>query len=1209
MTQVLPPWPDGAPDAAELVQVVRAHRGLRLVRFLGRGGMGAVFEVEERETGARRALKVLTGRSPRALLRFKREFRSVADLAHPNLVRLFELWRVEDHWGFTMELVDGPDLGRLIGAAHDQDTISAEDLPPAGEPSAPPVPGTPLEPAVLIGVLDQIAAGLAHLHQHGVVHGDLKPSNVLVGAGRRVRLTDFGLAEPVAGRAQAPGLRAGTPAFLAPEVTRSGTGGTAADLYALGALAFQLATGHTPRGGGQAPPWRAPRIDERVRGMPPELVDLCAELMAEDPRRRPHLSDVRRALTRLGRVTTHPNLRRTVVVGRAAELARMAVTLSDAVRGVRRRLVLCGPAGIGKTTLLAEAVHTARRSRFTVLRGAGRPGWSAPYVIVAPIVASLVTDWMPDATAELRRAIRAVRRIHPAAPEGRSDDAAESTADELGPWARRELEDGLVVLLERAQREAPVLVVLDNLEAVDADSAALLGRVLPRLGGRIAILAAADDARTSVRRTLGENFERMEIAPLTPADALRLAHTVAGGPHWMSPSEVPAVPLLGRLHALVGRGAPSDLAGLVDRCAGLLGPAAREVLDLLAVADVPLAPDMATELSGLPPDRYRCAVGELMTVGLAEPLGAGDIGPAHPEVAGAVRARLSGARQTELHRRLAQRLEEHAPAEHERLLRHWTAVGEPRAVARASRGAACDASRRLASHRAAELFERLARDTAGAERARTLASAAQERRARGSLHHARALLERAVAAIDGPPAWDAVGALRVRLLGELADAANRVGDPAAAARAIREAERTLGPVRLGSPPGLTRRLLDLPRALGRRQGPSGTHTPSPRAAAAAGLYDTVWGTVLPLWPERAARMAAIAEQAGLAIDDPPIVQRAVAHRVVSDLLCRAVSARSLARATADLERAEALGGAHALAAGRASVALGRATLTMARDPTAACDAFADLAACELGHGRVATDAPALARGLRLAACWLAGDPAAAETISAGELASGTKDFITVALALALQVWARSLRGDAVGALGPARALADHVRAVPDSWLNSLPGLCEAWMSLARGDAEGALLVLSDTARGTSDPIAAAALPASELALEACLLAVRTGTAGSLEHRWAEGLSRRLARGVGFGVSVWGLRAQALLALAAGDTARARQLTSRALIASARSGPLWRWRCIGLACDVGMAGSSLEAEGTSLRAGQGFLAPPGWALRPKRPPGTRCTEDA
>src|SRR4051812_19131223 len=183
----------------------------RLERQLGVGGMGVVYEAFDRERGVRVALKTLRDFGPQALLRFKKEFRFLHDLQHPNLVSYGELFEDEGQWYFTMELVDGPNLIDFIrgtegahagGATRAYPGSWAAEL--ATEDTLRPSPaqrlwegqpgGVHFEEARLRSAFFQLGRALAALHAHGVLHRDIKPSNILVTSSNRVVLLDFGLA-------------------------------------------------------------------------------------------------------------------------------------------------------------------------------------------------------------------------------------------------------------------------------------------------------------------------------------------------------------------------------------------------------------------------------------------------------------------------------------------------------------------------------------------------------------------------------------------------------------------------------------------------------------------------------------------------------------------------------------------------------------------------------------------------------------------------------------------------------------------------------------------------------------------------------------------------------------------------------------------------------------------------------------------------------
>ena len=147
----------------------------RVIRRLGAGGMGVVYEVDDRLRGEPVALKTLHRDGAADLYRLKREFRTLADVTHPNLVCLYELFVQDDRSFFTMELVDG---------------VSFVD-------HARGLDGAGLFVDRLMPALRQLVDGVAALHRQGKLHRDIKPTNVLVTRGGRVVILDFGLTAEV----------------------------------------------------------------------------------------------------------------------------------------------------------------------------------------------------------------------------------------------------------------------------------------------------------------------------------------------------------------------------------------------------------------------------------------------------------------------------------------------------------------------------------------------------------------------------------------------------------------------------------------------------------------------------------------------------------------------------------------------------------------------------------------------------------------------------------------------------------------------------------------------------------------------------------------------------------------------------------------------------------------------------------------------------
>ncbi|HEY1908586.1 MAG TPA: protein kinase [Myxococcaceae bacterium] len=271
--------PPGPPAQVLTEGTVLAGR-FELRRFIARGGMGVVYEAEDRMLRARVAVKVLLGALPDAQERIRREVLLARAVAHPNVCRVYELFAHAGEQGellfLVMELLDGETLTAAIGRR-------GRFLPDEAEP-----------------LLGQMAAALGAAHAHGVLHRDFKSSNVLLvrrpDGSTRVVVTDFGVARAVRDGQRVltcTGSYVGTPAYMAPEQASGSPLGPAADVYALGVVAYEMLTGElpfadTPLGPGAArartsPPdldQRTPDLPERwrralTRALAPSVDDRC----------------------------------------------------------------------------------------------------------------------------------------------------------------------------------------------------------------------------------------------------------------------------------------------------------------------------------------------------------------------------------------------------------------------------------------------------------------------------------------------------------------------------------------------------------------------------------------------------------------------------------------------------------------------------------------------------------------------------------------------------------------------------------------------------------------------------------------------------------------------------------------------------------------------------------------------------------------------
>jgi TolB-like protein len=241
-----------------------------IVRELGRGGFGVVYEARDLALGRAVAFKAVhPGTAAPGGAQLAREAETVAQLQHPNLVTLFDAGRCEQGPYLVLELLRGRTLKDLVAGGG----------------------RLPVDDALRVAI--DVARGLAHAHAAGVVHRDLKPSNVFVCDDGTAKVLDFGLSHAL-GRKGASG---GTPSFMAPEQWHERAEDARTDLFALGAVLYRTISGRLPFGkdGEDLLALReAPRLE--VEGAP-GLADLVARLLALDPGRRPR--DATEVLARL----------------------------------------------------------------------------------------------------------------------------------------------------------------------------------------------------------------------------------------------------------------------------------------------------------------------------------------------------------------------------------------------------------------------------------------------------------------------------------------------------------------------------------------------------------------------------------------------------------------------------------------------------------------------------------------------------------------------------------------------------------------------------------------------------------------------------------------------------------------------------------------------------------------------------------------------
>ncbi|TMQ11791.1 MAG: hypothetical protein E6J90_33650 [Deltaproteobacteria bacterium] len=754
-----------------------------LVRRIGGGGMGVVYEAHDRATDSRIALKTLAHGESRFLANLKREFRLVQSVLHPNLVRLGGLFQSAGGWFFTMELIEGCGYltwvcggGALVVESTACSTTAPAEAAAVTSHAAEPAAGPAL--VRLLRTLPQLGGALLALHAEGLIHRDVKPSNVLVTGEGRAVLIDFGLVRPALGESRS-WTRAGTPAYMAPEQADGSALTPAADCYAVGVMLYRALSGRLPFVGTPADlllqkrTWSPVAPSLLAAGIPPGLEALCLRLLSPEPAERPTAGEIA-AWPPGAAVRAVPASRPTRFVGRVRELERIRGAF-DAAGGSPAVVVVGGESGLGKTALLREATRWLPAERTLVLRGRCFEREVAAYPGIDMIVDALAEHLrkLDDRAAYFApRYLSALCQIFPAlaaipafadseAPAcgGRSHEMrlrAAAAFHEL--FARVATRYQLVIAIDDAQwlTEASLVFLRSLLAAEDPVPLVVL---LAARGPDLGPLAPWLDA-------LACPMVRIALGPLSPAESLALlrdhlagrddtelatlAHDSAGHPY-----------LLRELTLATGERTRSGELRVDDVLrdrASHLAPLERTVLDLVCAAAAPVARCVVGAAAGIGSGELSAVTATLVRQRWAvSSSDDGAIGPAHDRVRAALRAALDEPARRGLARRLAEALEAHAGADVESLALQWSLAGDLPRAAGFARLAGDRAMEKLAFERAAELYHLALRGTSrDVERAAILTALADALAAAGRGPDAAATYLRAAGVLDGPADDDLV---------------------------------------------------------------------------------------------------------------------------------------------------------------------------------------------------------------------------------------------------------------------------------------------------------------------------------------------------------------------------------------------------------------------------------------------------------------------
>ncbi len=737
---------------------------------LGEGALGRVFRARDSASEMRVAVKRLRRKSADDAVWLKREFRFVAELAHPNLVELYDLVVEEDDVLVSMELVDGvpfPEHVRKGGSTADDGLV-----------------------ARLLGAAAQLAAGLNALHVERRLHRDIKPGNVLVDDSGRVVLLDFdmGLWDLRNEGEWSHGTSGGTPAYMAPEAL-FGKATPASDWYGVGVLLFETLTGRLPLPS-------APAVRRRPTNVSPDLVipaeldQLVVDLLDPDPARRAGFERTASTMRRLaggGMPAWSPPAGagwQPPFVGRHQELQLLDEEWRRARSDRALPVTVTGPSGIGKSALVRTWLARAAPPPTAVLYGRCNPHESVPYRGVDGVVDALkgLLERLP--VAALPEHLEELAVMFPAlggiagsrGPGGSATYVRAHAVDSLRRAIRAVSGEGIVIWIDDLQWSGRDTVEL--LEELLRDDS--LGRVLWLFTSR-----STEPFPASIERT------ELQLGPLDRTETAALLDTVQAAAELplarrrqlleeSAGSPFVASELARWLASSPGASADVDGAQVIGQRVAALPRAAREVLELVSVGALPLPRRIVLEVTGVSPSEpwlaHLRAERLLRRSADSTQLAFEAI---HDRIREAVVSQLPAERRRSLHRRLAEASEAQPRHEPDFMLYHWCEAGErdraiPYAVAAARRAEAA-----LAFNRAAELYGR-ALELGAAEPNEMRTHMARALARAGRTNEAAAVYEETLAALPRSSPQ------RHELLRERAEQYLRGGDRAKGLAALKE---------------------------------------------------------------------------------------------------------------------------------------------------------------------------------------------------------------------------------------------------------------------------------------------------------------------------------------------------------------------------------------------------------------------------------------
>ena len=482
-----------------------------IIKPIGRGGMGEVYQALDTRLGRQVAIKLLPAEftsDETRVRRFEQEAKAASALNHPNIVTIFDIGEADTGRFIAMELIEGSTLREMIGATLIPDAAAS------------------------IGI--QVAKALAVAHHSGIVHRDIKPENIMIRADGYAKVLDFGIARLGAGsHASAAGVETltesgsvvGTVAYMSPEQARGEAVTAASDIFSLGVVFYEMATSRHPfraanaLGLLHAIASQMPTPPSAVNAsISPELEQLIGHMLQKDPQSRPTAADVALALGRIvghagsgshpppvsppvsppgtlpapGAILSATRSRISPLpkstVGRAKERSALRAHAAAAASGRAILLGVSGEPGIGKTTLVEDFLGELASGGWSIARGrcSERLAGTEAYLPLLEALESLIHASDPS----LARLLKQVAPTWSAELVPLSSSEARLPVNQVRAASQERMKRELATFLAELSRLQPLALLLEDLHWADTATIDMLSFLAARFDGLAMLIVA-----------------------------------------------------------------------------------------------------------------------------------------------------------------------------------------------------------------------------------------------------------------------------------------------------------------------------------------------------------------------------------------------------------------------------------------------------------------------------------------------------------------------------------------------------------------------------------------------------------------------------------------------------------------------------------------------------------------------------------------------